>query len=124
MALKRFEDIQAWQEARVMVRTIYKATQKPPFSKDYGLSQQIQRAAVSCMANVAEGFRKGSNREFIHYLNHAIASGNEVQSHLYVALDLEYLKDDTFKKLYEQTETFLKLANGFSSYLKKHEKEK
>ena len=119
MSLKRFEEIQAWQEARVLVRNIYSATKRPAFTRDKGLCQQIQRAAVSCMANTAEGFRKGSNREFVHYLNHAIASGNEVESHLYVALDLGYLSQLQFDKLFEQAELFLKLANGFSSYLKK-----
>jgi len=99
-AFKRFEDIKAWQKAREATREIYKQTAKASFAKDFGLRDQGQRASVSVMANIAEGFGRHSDKEFANFLNVAHASVSESQSHLYVALDLGYLSKDDFVRLY------------------------
>ena len=97
---KRFEDIQAWQKARRVTRKIYELTAEGRFSRDYGLRDQSQRAGVSIMANIAEGFGRHSDKEFANFLSVAHASVSEVQSHLYVALDLAYISQAAFDELY------------------------
>jgi four helix bundle protein len=87
MTFRRFEDIRAWQAARILTAAVYAASKQRPFSRDFGLRDQIRRANVSIMANIAEGFVHRSDREFVRYLFAAKASTAEVQSHLYVALD-------------------------------------
>jgi four helix bundle protein len=116
--IKNFEDIEAWKEARTLNKLIYKTTTRDPFRKDFGLTGQIQRASITVMANIAEGFDRQSNKEFIHYLNIASSSASEIQSHLYAALDLAYITEEEFKNLYEQTRKVRKLINGFIAYLK------
>src|SRR5918996_1828423 len=91
MAVKQFEDLEVWQEARYLTQTIYRVTRAKKFSKDFSLLHQIQRAAVSVMSNIAEGFERGGNQEFIQFLYVAKASCGEVRSQLYVALDQGYL---------------------------------
>ena len=98
---KKFEDIQAWQKARLATRMIYQITAAECFAKDYGLCSQIQRASVSIMANIAEGFGRHSDKEFANFLNIAHGSVSEVQSHLYIALDLKYIDQSSFNKLYD-----------------------
>jgi four helix bundle protein len=95
----RLEDIQVWQKARLLTKRIYKATEDSKFSQDYGLRNQIQRASISIMANIAEGFGRRSDKEFANFLNMAHGSATEVQSHLYVALDLTYINEATFNEL-------------------------
>jgi len=95
----RLEDIQVWQKARQLTRNIYEITANGNFAKDYGLRNQIQRASVSIMANIAEGFGRRSDKEFANFLNMAHGSVSEVQSHLYVALDLNYISKDSFTEL-------------------------
>lgn len=100
-AFRRFEDILAWQKARTMNQIIYSTTTQGDFSRDYDLRSQIRRASTSIMANIAEGFGRHSDRDFAHFLNIAYASSCEVQSHLYVALDLNYLTDKArFEEIY------------------------
>jgi four helix bundle protein len=118
--IKRFEDIEAWKKARIMVRSVYSITTRTAFAKDFGLKDQIQRAAVSVMANIAEGFDTGTNREFIRYLLYSRASLAEVQSHLYVALDREYITDKEFNSIYCEAGDTGKCINGFVTYLKRH----
>jgi four helix bundle protein len=96
----RFEDIQAWQKAREATRQIYEITANNRFGRDYGLTSQLQRASVSIMANIAEGFGRHSDKEFANFLNMAHGSASETQSHLYVALDLGYIDQESFAKLY------------------------
>lgn len=98
---QKFEDIKAWQEARKIVAEIYKITSTEKFSKDFGLRDQIRRAGVSVMANIAEGFGRKTNKDFAHFLVQSHGSVAEVQSHLYVALDLNYIDQNLFEKLYE-----------------------
>ena len=101
MRIERFEDIEAWQVARVLTKEIYCLTQKAPFSKDFGLRDQIQRASVSIMANVAEGFDSGTKKYFANFLSFAFRSASEVQSLLYVALDCGYIVKDDFDRTFE-----------------------
>jgi len=118
MKIKNFEDIEAWKEARNLNKLVYQISRKDPFRKDFGLTGQIQRASISVMANIAEGFDRQSDKEFIQYLSIASSSASEIQSHLYAALDLAYIKEDQFKILYDQTTKVKKLINGFIAYLK------
>src|SRR6266480_1515578 len=91
MQVKNFEDLEIWKDARLLTRGIYRLTKDSKFSKDFALRDQIQRAAVSIMSNVAEGFERGGNQEFIQFLYVAKASCGEVRSQLYVALDQSYV---------------------------------
>jgi four helix bundle protein len=116
--ITRFEDIDAWKAARELTSQIYAVTWEEPFAKDYGLKDQIQRAANSIMANVAEGFDGGSDREFIRFLGYARRSATEVQSHLYVALDQHYIDEREFLALYEKTGAVKSLISGFIRYLR------
>ena len=119
MKIERFEDIEAWKAARKLTEEIYALTTQPRFAKDFGLRDQIQRAAVSVMANIAEGFDGRSTQEFIRFLGYAFRSATEVQSHLYVALDQAYLVKDEFDDLYQRAVETKKLINGFIRYLRK-----
>lgn len=118
MAIERFEEIEAWKVARELTREIYHSTAQAGFAKDFGLRDQVQRASVSIMANIAEGFDGRSNQEFIHFLGYAFRSATEVQSHLYVALDQGYIDKGRFDQLYGQAVEVKKLINGFIRYLK------
>ena len=99
--IERFEDLIAWQKARVLTKEVYELTRKQPFAKDFGLSGQIQRAAVSIMSNIAEGFERGGRAEFHQFLVIAKASCAETRSLLYVALDVGYIGLDEFNKINE-----------------------
>jgi four helix bundle protein len=118
MTIERFEDIQGWQEARKLTKEIYNLTKRYPFKKDQGLCGQIQKASVSTMANIAEGFDRQSKKEFSKFLNYASASASEVQNHLYVALDQNYILEEEFLNSYNQAKKSKRLINGFISYLK------
>ena len=115
---KRFEDIQAWQKARKVTRKIYQATAVGRFAKYFGLRDQIQRASVSVMANIAEGFGRHSDREFANFLNFAHSSVSEAQSHLYVALDLNYLQQETFSELYQLLDEVSRMTLALSKHLR------
>jgi four helix bundle protein len=110
-----FEDLIAWQRARALVRSIYHVTQEGRFAKDGGLAQQIQRAAVSAMSNVAEGFERGSAADFFRFLTMANASCAEVRSQLYVALDVDYINQEEFNQLREQTREVGRIIGGLRS---------
>lgn len=116
--IDRFEDIVAWQKARELVKEIYQASSDGRFAKDYGLRAQLRRAAVSIMLNIAEGFARKTNKEFVQFLVIAHGSAAEVQSALYVAIDQKYLSPEQFAKLYALTEHTSKMVMRFSSYLR------
>jgi len=116
--IERFEDIDAWKEARSLTRAIYQVTGLPAFNKDIELRQQMRRASVSIMANIAEGFDAASSREFVKFLGYALRSGTEIQSHLYVALDQGYADQRTFDSLREHTVKVKSLIGGFIRYLR------
>lgn len=95
---KQFEDLKVWQQARKLAEFVYLITKQEPFAKDYGLVDQIRRAAVSVMSNIAEGFERGSNEETIYFFYIAKGSCGEVRSQLYVAFDLKYINQDQLNK--------------------------
>lgn len=116
--IDRFEDINAWKEGRKLSREIYKVTKRKKFYADYGLRDQIRRASVSIMANIAEGFGRESNKEFVLFLSYASSSNTELQSHLYISLDQEYIDEREFTEIYELSKGVGSLINGFIRYLK------
>ena len=115
--IERFEDIKAWQAARELVSAVYRVSGRGKFWKDFGLRDQIQRASVSVMANIAEGFERGSDKEFHRFLYIAKGSAGEVRSHLFVALDLGYVTSDEFDNLRAKAEDVAKTISGFITYL-------
>jgi len=124
MRIERFEDIEAWREARKLVNVIYDISDNGDFSRDFYLRNQIRGASVSIMSNISEGFDRGTNKEFIQFLTIARASTSEVKSHLYVALDRKYINPDKFREVYDQTSKAISLIDGFIRYLKTNLKHK
>jgi four helix bundle protein len=119
MRIERFEDIEAWKEARKLVNMVYDISDKEKFPKDFGLKNQIRNASVSVMSNIAEGFDRGTNKEFIQFLTVARASASEAKSHLYVALDRSYIDPEKFGQIYDQISKVISLIDGFIRYLRK-----
>ncbi len=115
MAIERFEDLIAWQKARALTQGIYAVTQQQTFAKDYGLCGQIQRASVSIMSNIAEGFEHGTNAEFLRFLVIARASCAEVRSQLYIALDIGYINAAEFQLLHDQAQEVARLIGGLKN---------
>ena len=115
---KEFEDIEAWRTGRQLTRGVYKASKTGLFSKDFALRDQIRRAASSVMSNIAEGFERGGNAEFIQFLTVARGSAAEVQSLLYVALDEEYVNQDQFRDLKALAVSTRRLIAGLVAYLR------
>ncbi|MBI2175020.1 MAG: four helix bundle protein [Candidatus Omnitrophica bacterium] len=107
MTIKYFEDLEVWKEARQLARRVYQITQDTAFSRDFGLRDQIRRAAVSVMSNIAEGFERGGYQEFTQFLYVARGSCGEVRSQLYVALDQGYIG-----QRFEQFERFERISTG------------
>lgn len=116
--IQKFQDVEAWQRARELARAIYHCSGTAPFSRDYGLSDQIRRAAVSIMSNIAEGFERGGSAEFAHFLSIAKGSAGEVESQLYVALDQGYIRDHEFSEMETLVISIKKLLAGFMKYLR------
>ena len=119
MKIEKFEDIKAWQEARELVRLVYKAiNENKEFGKDFRLVNQIQGSAVSIMANIAEGFARKSDKEFVQYLFVSKASAAEVQSHLYVALDQNFISNRQFDDIYKKADSVSRMNSNFIKYLR------
>jgi four helix bundle protein len=118
----RFEELEVWQKARELVREIYGVTSAGAFSRDVGLREQIRRASVSAMANIAEGFERGGNREFIQYLSQTKGSCGELRSHLYAALDLGYLSEEAFSALIANAHSVSRQSSGLMTYLQSSNK--
>lgn len=116
--ITRFEDVEAWKRARELTRVVYQLTAKGEWAKDFGLRDQIRRAAVSAMSNVAEGFERRGNVEFARFLSMAKASAGEVRSQLYVALDLDYIGEEQFKSAFKLAESTSALIGAFVAYLR------
>jgi len=117
--IERFEEIESWKGARELTAVIYKMTGMDGFVKDFGLKDQIQRASVSIMANIAEGFDSGTSKSFIIFLKYAYRSPSEVQSLLYVALDCRYITQNDFDDAYRKTNDIKNLIWGFIQFLRK-----
>jgi len=122
--IERFEDLIAWQKARELTREIYKITREGTFARDFGLSGQIQRAAVSIMSNISEGFERGSRGEFHQFLSTAKASCAEVRSQLYVAFDIGYLVQLKFNQLLAQAEEVGRIVGGLRASVGKQRKQR
>ena len=116
--ITKFEDIVAWQKARELTKQIYTHAKANSFAKDFGLKDQIQRASVSIMGNVAEGFERGGDKEFVQFISHSKGSCGEVKSHLYVALDQQYITQTQFANLYNEADEVGRLLSGFMGYLR------
>ena len=112
-----FEEINSWQKARVFNKKIYDITENIGFKKDFDLVRQIRRASISISSNIAEGFERNTDKEFIYFLYVAKASAGEVRSQLYLALDLEYITAHEFQGLLELVTEISKLLSGFIKYL-------
>ena len=115
---KRFEEFEVWQTARVLVKEIYLLTGESNLRKYYSITDQIQRAALSVMNNIAEGYERQSVKEFIHMLSIAKGSTGEVRSILYVLLDMSLIDEQTFKSFCTKTLFISKSLSGFMSFLK------
>lgn len=113
-----FEDLEVWKTARELTNRIYKITANGSFSKDYGLRDQIRRAAVSVMSNIAEGYERGGNQELIQFLSIAKGSSGEVRSQLYVAMDQEYIDKRKSELLIDAFKKLSIMINNFMEYLK------
>jgi len=117
--ITRFEDLECWQEARKLVQEVYKICRNPNFKKDFRLIGQIQGAAISTMANIPEGFIRKSSKEFVQFLFISLSSAAEVQSHLYVALDQEYITIEEFERVFNQANKTAMITSGLIKYLRK-----
>ena len=117
--VKKFEEIQSWKKVRSLTKQIYTATLAGAFAKDFGLRDQIRRAAVSILSNIAEGFERGGDKEFLRFLAIAKGSAGELRAQLYVALDQQYLSQNQFESLSQEAIEISQLISGFMRYLKK-----
>ena|SRR5687767_7312540 len=119
--IAQFEEIEAWRKARQLTKEIYAATAQGQFAHDFALRDQIRRASVSIMSNIAEGFERDGNKEFRQFLSIAKGSAGEVRSQLYIALDIGYLDENKFEQLFHQTGELSRLVAGFIRYLETSE---
>ena len=119
MKIEKFEDLEIWQSARELCKCIFVITSKEPFCKDYKLRDQIRTSSGSIMDNIAEGFERNGNKEFVQFLSIAKGSCGECRSQSYRAFDYEYIDNETLNKLINMTTTLSKQIAGFMSYLKK-----
>ena len=118
MSVKCFEDLEVWKLSRELSNKIYNISNNGRFAKDLGLRDQIRRAAVSIMSNIAEGYERGGNKEFIQFLSIAKASGGEVRSQLYVVMDQGYIGKKECEQLIDNFKRLSIMMNNFIEYLK------
>jgi len=116
--IQRFEDLEAWKISREVTKEIYRISKNDLFARDYGLRDQICRASVSTMSNIAEGFERDGDKEFINFLSIAKGSSGEVRSQLYVALDQNYISESEFNLRYGKTTGNSRVISGLIKYLK------
>lgn len=115
--LERFEDIEAWRKARELTKGVYGITAGGEFVRDFGLRDQIRRAAVSVLSNIAEGFERSRDKELLHFLSIAKGSCGEVRAQLYVAFDQAYIHESQLQELTKQAIEVSRLLSGFMKYL-------
>ncbi len=120
--IRNFEDLEAWKKARELANYVYALTRKGRFARDFGLRDQIQRAAGSVMHNIAEGFDAGYDPEFIRFLRISRRSASEVQSQLYLALDAGYITEEERTKAHRLATEAKKLINALIGYLTRHKR--
>ena len=118
--ITRFEEIEAWKTAREMTRMIYALTEQGQFAKDFGLKNQIQRASVSVMSNIAEGYESRTQAQFLEYLGRSKASAGEVRCQLYIAIDLKYLTEAQFNEVFDLADKSSRQLARFMGYLETH----
>jgi four helix bundle protein len=118
MPVKQFEDLEVWRDARRLTQAIYRLTKAEKFSKDFALRDQIQRATISIMSNIAEGFERGGNQEFCQFLYIAKGSCGEVRSQLYIALDQSYVSRNELDQLTDSYKRLSSMISNFIAYLK------
>src|SRR5436190_12153990 len=119
--IDRFKDIEGWKKGRELRQLVYGFTRRGEFAKDFSLKDQIRRAVQSVTSNIAEGFERGGNREFIQFLSDAKGSCGEVRDQLYTALDENYITQQHFNELYDLTLEISRLISGFLKYLQQSE---
>ncbi len=119
---KSFEEITSWQKSRLFNKRIYEITENIGFKRDFDLVRQIRRASISISSNIAEGFERNTDKEFIYFLYVSKASAGEVRSQLYLALDLNYISKIEFDELYLNVSDISKLISGFIKYLENSQK--
>jgi four helix bundle protein len=124
MLINNYKELNAWQQAFALSNAIYSCTLEHPFSRDAGLCKQIQRAAVSVFSNIAEGFDRGSRKEFIHFLTIAKASASEVESQLIFAFHQKYISPDNFRRIAALVISTIKLIKGLIRHLQDKNVEK
>lgn len=115
---KKFEEIQAWQKARQATKRVYEVSRNKLFSRDFGLCDQIRRSSVSVMSNIAEGNGRRPNKDFANFLVLSHGSAAEVQSHLFVALDLSYISEDEFSELYKAFDEVSRMTMSLCQHLR------
>jgi four helix bundle protein len=116
--IEKFEDLEAWRIAREITKEIYRVSKNDSFVRDYGLRDQICRASVSVMSNIAEGFERDGNKEFINFLSIAKGSLGEVRSQLYVAFDQDYISENDFNSIRAKATQNGRVIAGLINYLK------
>ena len=118
---KKFEDLEVWIAAKDASVMIYKITENESLRKDFGLKDQIRRASISVISNIAEGFERNVNKEFIQFLSIAKGSAGEVRAQLYIIKELNFINEEEFVLLYEKVTQVSKMLSGFINYLKQSE---
>ena len=116
--IDKFEDFEVWQRARALATRVYRLTHGERFSRDFGLRDQIQRASVSIVSNIAEGFGRRSNSQFIQFLEIASGSASEVAAQLYVAMDLEYVTKEQFEEALSETQRIGQMLTKLMQHLR------
>lgn len=115
--VESFEELEIWQNARKITNTIYDLSDLEPFSRDFGLKDQMRRAAVSIMSNISEGFESPTQKTFINYLGYVKASAGELRSQLYIAMDRKYISETDFKSLVAELRVCSRQIQSLIRYL-------
>ncbi len=117
MRVKKFEELEAWKKARALSNRVYQASATSGFTRDFGLKDQIRRAAISILSNIAEGFERGGDKEFLQFLAVAKGSCGEVRAQLYIALDQGYISQNLFEELSNNVSEIGRMISGLMKYL-------
>lgn len=118
---ERFEDIEAWQKARILAKEIYLISENEKFKRNFALKEQIRKSAISVVSNIAEGFARRTNKEFVQFLYVSHGSLAEIEAQLYIALDLGYIQKERFDSLYKECYEISKMLMGLIKYLSTHQ---
>lgn len=118
--IEKFEDIKAWQKARALVKKIYVISETGNLKRDFALREQMRRSAISVVSNIAEGYARRTDKEFVQFLYISHGSVAELGAQLYLALDLEYIQKQEFNSLYEECNEISKMIMGLIKYLRTH----